>query len=102
MYNFFKEAGVGMEDFSESNITSPAGLRVEDVRVLPLEHLGGGWEVIEKKNGTCADFGKWHSYALVCHMFWGSWKQTWSLRPTLTHEGCNSANRTEHVPDRQG
>lgn len=102
MYNFFKQAGVGMMDFNESNITSSAGLRVKDVRVLPLEHLGGGWEVVGQKNGTCEDFGKRHANALVCHMFWGSWKSKWTLRPSHTYGSCAPTNRTELVSSSQG
>lgn len=98
MYDFFKQAGVGMMDFSQSNFTSPEGVKVKDVRVLPQVHLGGGWEVVGKQFGACSDFGQRHPEALVCHMFWGSWKPGWQLQPSHSYGSCASVNRTEQGP----
>jgi hypothetical protein len=88
---FFGTAGVAKQDVNKSSITSPSGLRVRDVRLLPMEYLGGGWDVVGRGSGACEEYEKQHPEALVCHLFWGTWKSVWSYRPKLAYENCTIA-----------
>jgi hypothetical protein len=89
MYDYFNSMGTDMRSVNSSTITSNAGLKVGDMRLLPLESLGGGWEVVNSRTG-CASYGNKYPNALVCHQFWGSWKPQWTLRPHLTYNNCTT------------
>lgn len=85
--------GVNMGTATYSNVTSPAGLLAGGVRLLPIEQMGSGWEVAEARktgrNFTCDDLAREKPTALVCHMFWGSWRDSWSFGQQQTYgEEC--------------
>jgi hypothetical protein len=78
-----------MSTVTYTNVTSPAGLLAGGVRLLPIDYMGAGWEVAlaRQKGGnyTCADLARDKPDALVCHMFWGSWRDTWGFGQQQTY-----------------
>jgi hypothetical protein len=91
MYEYLNNAGgVDMSNVTYSNVTSPAGLLAGGVRLLPIELMASGWEVAEARkqgrNYTCDDLARDKPTALVCHMFWGSWRDSWSFGQQQTYD----------------
>lgn len=81
MYEYFSGLGVDLNKFTEAEINSEQGVAAGGVRVLPVVALSSGWEVAEARSQqqayTCADVAAAKPQALVCHMFWGSWRSSW-------------------------
>lgn len=93
MYEYFDSFGVDLNKFTEDDVKSESGVIAGQVRVLPVVSLSTGWEVAEARargtRYTCADVAAAKPQALVCHMFWGSWRTTWkTYKPILTYENC--------------
>lgn len=81
LYEYFATAGADLNSVTEGDLNGDHGVIAGGVRVLPYTAFSTGWEVAvaRSKGGkyTCADNALAHPQALVCHMFWGSWRSTW-------------------------
>jgi mannosyltransferase OCH1-like enzyme len=92
MYQYFQSVGSNLSSIVYENVTSEGGLIAGDVRVLPIDRFGSGWQVANARstgaNFTCDQLLQHSPSALVCHMFWGSWRSKWSFRQQQTYGTC--------------
>ncbi len=98
MYEHFEEAsGIHPGDLSyDANVTSPAGLLVDAVRVLPMPAMAGSWQVAAARSRdpaasnitSCDDVARAHPEALLCHMYHGTWRRSWSFPAARTYTDC--------------
>lgn len=93
MYEYFESVGVDLNNVTEADINSKEGVVAGGVRVLPVVSLSSGWEVAEARSKglvhSCADVAAAKPQALVCHMFWGSWRSTWrTFKQGFTYDNC--------------
>lgn len=93
MYEYLESVGLDLNKVSEADLTGSGGVIAGGVRVLPGVALSTGWEVADARSKglkyTCADAAAAKPQALVCHMFWGSWRSTWrTFKQRFTYENC--------------
>lgn len=95
MYEYYDSIGFDLNKAakSEADISGKQGLLAGGVRVLPVVALSSGWEVADARSKgrqyTCADVARDKPQALVCHMFWGSWRSTWrTFKQKFTYDTC--------------
>lgn len=93
MYDFFDGIGFDLNKVTERDLKGKHGVVAGGVRVLPVVALSSGWEVaVARSKGaryTCEQLGKATPQALVCHMFWGSWRSTWrTFKQKFTYDNC--------------
>jgi alpha 1,6-mannosyltransferase len=93
MYDYFEGLGFDLNKVTERDLKSKQGVVAGGVRVLPVVALSSGWEVAEARSKgaryTCEQVGKAKPEALVCHMFWGSWRSTWrTFKQRFTYGSC--------------
>lgn len=94
MYEFFNSVpGFDLDSLSEADFSSSDGVLAGGVRVMPVVALSSAWEVAAARQRgqkyTCADVRVNKPAALVCHMFWGSWRSHWGFRPRMTYNNCD-------------
>eukprot|EP00775_Hariotina_reticulata_P010317 gene10317-10475_t len=84
MYEYFHSMGSSLNDVAYKSVTSTGGLIAGDVRLLPVDSFASGWDVAKSRskggNLTCEDMLQRHPSALVCHMYWGSWRSMWTFK----------------------
>eukprot|EP00879_Flechtneria_rotunda_P002422 GHRR01002619.1.p1 GENE.GHRR01002619.1~~GHRR01002619.1.p1 ORF type:complete len:352 (+),score=66.11 GHRR01002619.1:92-1147(+) len=89
MYEYLLLYDKGIMSVSYENVTSPNGVLVGGVRVLPIDCMATGWELADARGKgialSCEDVVKKVPDALVCHMFWGSWRSNWQFRQEFTY-----------------
>jgi alpha 1,6-mannosyltransferase len=94
MYQYFNSIGFDLNKLTAASFDSLQGVGAGGVRVLPIVALSTGWEVAyarSKGTGyTCADVARDKPEALVCHMFWGSWRKSvpWKFQQAFTYDNC--------------
>lgn len=93
MYEYFDSIGFDLNNVTQAGLTGSQGVLAGGVRVLPVVALSSGWEVADARSKgdkyTCADVRAEKPQALVCHMFWGSWRSTWkTFKQQFTYDNC--------------
>lgn len=93
LYEHFKASGLDLTNVTESDLNGRQGVIAGGVRVLPMTALSTGWRVaLARSKGekySCADVAAANPQALVCHMFWGSWRSTWQqFNQHFSYEDC--------------
>lgn len=94
MYEYFESVGLDLNKVPVAELEgSKGGVIAGGVRVLPTIALSSDWKVADARakgvKYTCADVAAAKPQALVCHMFWGSWRTSWrTFKQRFTYEGC--------------
>jgi hypothetical protein len=93
MYDYFDSIKFDLNNVTEAELEADKGVLAGGVRVLPQVAMGSGWDVaVARSKGqvfSCADLAKAKPQALVCHMFFGSWRTTWGpFKPKHTYDTC--------------
>jgi hypothetical protein len=90
LYVYFDSIDYDLNTVKEADFNGEMGVLAGGVRVLPEVALGSGWEVAEGRHRgvTCADIARSKPDALVCHMYWGTWRATWPHAQIKTYRDC--------------
>lgn len=92
LYEHFASLGVDLNKFSEADAGRKAGIIAGGARILPVVALASGWELAQARQAqtpySCEDVAREKPGALVCHMFWGSWRSRWSFKQEMTYGNC--------------
>jgi hypothetical protein len=92
MYHYFQSIGFDLNNVTEADVNSQQGVVAGSVRILPGAS-STGWVIAEArarhKNLTCADLMATKPDALVCHLFWGTWRSNWQVfKQDFTYDNC--------------
>jgi len=92
MYQYFEGLDINLNNYSEADVNSGQGLAAGGVRILPGA-TSTGWVVAEARAKhqklTCADLLATKPDALVCHLFWGTWRSNWqAFKEDFTFDNC--------------
>lgn len=92
MYEYFADIAVDVSNVTESDLGGQQGFMAGGVRVASVDTLSSGWQVAAARQGgrgyNCSNIAVDHPEALVCHMFWGTWRSVWHFRQQKTYGNC--------------
>lgn len=92
MYDYFDDIGVDISNVTEADLGGKQGFKAGGVQIASVDTLSSGWDVAaarqSRKDYNCQDVAADRPEALVCHMFWGSWRSNWQFGQHKTYDNC--------------